>query len=90
MQQYRRWQWRRGDANQQVLRLYHYAQQLAPWQKPDSCIEQLALKARFSRQGLTEDEAGQARQAVAEQGAAIWRQAKWWQRLWLRFGLALL
>lgn len=90
--------WRRrrfeiGPPNRRALAVYRYAQKLKTYAtQPDQVesIEQLGLKARFSAQGVTEQEAAQASLLAAALAQDVWRQSKWPRRFSLRWMRALL
>lgn len=79
-----------GDPNRRALELYRYAQRLAAYGPPPDCVEELALKARFSEHGLTEEEADRSLLAVQAAAEQIWRESGRRRRVALRWLRALL
>ena len=87
---WRRRKFQTKDPNRRVLELYRRVQKLTPYCAPPDCVEELALKARFSRYGLTEEEAERAQLAAESMAEQIWRQSGRWRRFVLRWLRALL
>ena len=87
---WRRRKFQTKDPNRRVLELYRRVQKLTPYCAPPDCVEELALKARFSRYGLTEEEAERAQLAAESMADQIWRQSGRWRRFVLRWLRALL
>lgn len=89
----RRWRRRKlttGDPGRRALEAYRYTRKLAAYGSPPDCVEELALKARFSEHGLTEQEAGQAQLAAERMAEQIWQESGRRRRFALRWLRALL
>lgn len=72
------WHWRltKGDPNRRALALYRYSQGLERRQPADPCVEELALKAKFSPHRLTEEEVRRAYDAVRQQAEGARRRGR--------------
>lgn len=75
------------DANQAVIKLWQYAQQLSIWgAEPSESAHKLALKAKFSQHTITEEELNSYRQELLQMAALTKLTLTRWKKfrfIWL-------
>ena len=78
----RRREFYESERNQAVVSMYGYLVQLRPYGAVVSAeIKELALKAKYSQQGVTEEEAQTMRRYTQEQVIQVKNSLPFWRRM---------